>query len=66
MLVVKYSLFAAISTLFNLLFQYLSFQTYSDIGSLYVAIFFGTMAGLITKCILEKKYVFIHQREVVL
>ncbi len=60
MLVVKYSLFAAISTLFNLLFQYLSFQTYSDIGSLYVAMFFGTMAGLITKYIMDKKYIFYH------
>ena len=60
MLAVKYSLFAAISTLFNLLFQYLSFQVYSDIGSLYVAMFFGTLAGLVTKYVLDKKYIFYH------
>ena len=60
MLVVKYSLFAVISTLFNLLFQYLSFLVYSDFGSLYVAMFFGTLAGLVAKYILDKKYIFYH------
>jgi len=60
MLAVKYSIFAIISTLFNLLFQYLSFLVYSDFGSLYVAMFFGTLAGLVAKYILDKKYIFYH------
>ena len=60
MLAVKYSLFAVISTLCNLLFQYLSFLVYSGSGSLYVAMFFGTLAGLATKYILDKKYIFYH------
>ena len=66
MLVVKYSLFATISTLVNLIFQYLSFQVYSNVGSLYLAMFFGTLAGLTVNYILDKKYVFIHQQEVTL
>ena len=60
MLAIKYSLFAVISTLFNLLFQYLSFLAYSGLGSLYVGMFFGTLAGLITKYVLDKKYIFYH------
>ncbi len=60
MLAFKYSIFAAISTLFNLLFQYLSFLFYAGFGSLYVAMFFGTLAGLIAKYILDKKYIFYH------
>ena len=60
MLALKYSIFAVISTLFNLLFQYLSFLFYAGFGSLYVAMFFGTLAGLIAKYILDKKYIFYH------
>jgi hypothetical protein len=44
MLAVKYALFALISTLVNLLFQYLSFQAYSGFGALYVAMAVGTLA----------------------
>ena len=60
MLAVKYTLFAVISTLFNLLFQYFSFLLYSGFGSLYVAMFVGTLAGLVAKYILDKKYIFYH------
>jgi putative flippase GtrA len=60
MLAVKYSLFAVISTLFNLLFQFLSFLAYSGFGSLYVAMFFGTLTGLVAKYVLDKKYIFYH------
>jgi putative flippase GtrA len=42
------------------LFQYFSFLVYSDFGSLYVAMFFGTLAGLVAKYILDKKYIFYH------
>lgn len=60
MFAVKYILFAAISTLFNLLFQYLSFLAYTGFGSLYFAMIFGTLAGLVAKYILDKKYIFYH------
>lgn len=60
MLAIKYTIFAVISTLFNLLFQYLSFLVYSDFASLYVAMFFGTLAGLVAKYILDKKFIFYH------
>ncbi len=60
MTAVKYIIFAVISTLFNLLFQYLSFLVYADFGSLYVAMFIGTLAGLIIKYILDKKFIFYH------
>jgi len=55
---IKYIIFAVISTLFNLLFQYFSFLIYSDFASLYVAMFVGTLAGLIVKYILDKKFIF--------
>jgi len=61
MLVIRYSIFATISTLFNLLFQYLTFLVYSDFGSLYVAMFIGTLAGLIIKYVLDKKFIFYHK-----
>ena len=60
MLAVKYTIFAVVSTLVNLLFQFLSFLVYSDVASLYVAMFFGTLAGLVAKYILDKKFIFYH------
>ena len=60
MLAVKFTVFAGISTLFNLLFQYMSFLIYSGFASLYVAMFFGTLAGLVAKYILDKKFIFYH------
>ena len=56
----KYVFFAVIATLLNLSTQYLSFLLYTDFGSLYVAMFFGTLAGLLSKYILDKKYIFYH------
>lgn len=60
MLALKYTLFAAISILANLLFQYLSFLIYSGFASLYLAMLIGTLAGLVTKYILDKKWIFYH------
>ena len=60
MIAIKYAVFATISTLFNLVFQYLSFLVYTGFGSLYVAMFFGTLAGLVAKYILDKKFIFYH------
>ena len=61
MIAFRYVLFAIISTLVNLGFQYLSFLVYSGFLSLYVAMFIGTLAGLILKYVLDKKYVFFHE-----
>ena len=63
MLAIKYAIFAIISTLFNLLFQYISNHLYSGFGALYIAIFIGTLAGLIPKYILDKRYIFYHETE---
>ncbi|MCK4493424.1 MAG: GtrA family protein [Methylococcales bacterium] len=61
MITIKYILFAVIATGLNLLFQYLSLLIYTDFLSLYVAIFMGTLAGLFSKYILDKKYIFYHK-----
>ncbi len=57
----KYIIFAGISTLFNLSFQYLSFLFYSNFDALYVAMFIGTLAGLVVKYVLDKKFIFYHE-----
>ena len=59
-LALRYVLFAGISTLIILLFQWLSFLVYGGTGSLYVAMFAGTLAGLVAKYILDKKWIFYH------
>ena len=58
LLVLKYSLFALIATIINLFTQFISLAIYSQDFSLYIAIFFGTLTGLIVKYILDKKYIF--------
>ena len=60
MMAIKYTVFAAVSILFNLLFQYISFSVYTDFGSFYVAMLFGSLAGLVAKYILDKKFIFYH------
>ncbi|QOY53731.1 GtrA family protein [Candidatus Sulfurimonas marisnigri] len=60
MIIIRYVLFALVSTVVNILFQYFSFIIYDGFLSLYVAMFFGTLAGLILKYILDKKYIFFH------
>ena len=55
---VKYTLFAVIATLVNLLSQYLFFLTYTGSGSLYIGMFIGTLAGLFVKYILDKNFIF--------
>ena len=61
MTAVKYIIFAVISTFFNLLFQYLSFLIYSDLAVLYFAMVMGTLAGLIVKYVLDKRFIFYHE-----
>jgi len=60
MIAIKYAVFAAIATLFNLTFQFFSFTIYDDLYSLYIAMLIGTLAGLVCKYILDKKYIFYH------
>ena len=61
-------LFADISTLLILLFQYLNFLAYSGYGSRYIAMLPGAVIGLrigyITKYFLDKRNVFFHEEEV--
>lgn len=61
MIALWYALFALFSTAVNILFQYLSFLVYSGYLSLYIAMFTGTVAGLVLKYILDKKYIFFHK-----
>jgi len=61
MIAIKYVFFALISTIFNLLFQYLSFLGYQGFAALYLAMFLGTLAGLVVKYVLDKKFIFYHE-----
>ena len=63
MIAIKYIIFAVISTIINLAFQYLSFVAYSGFLALYIAMFMGTLAGLVAKYIMDKKYIFYHEVE---
>ena len=53
-----YILFAILSSVINLLFQYLSLSLYNGFLSLYVAMFVGTFFGLISKYYMDKVYIF--------
>lgn len=61
----KYTIFAIISTIGNLSTQYIiDFAMKNIIDEkylLYVAMFFGTLIGLIIKYVLDKKYIFNYQ-----
>lgn len=59
-MITRYAIFALLSTALNLFFQYVSFALYSGFLSLYIAMFVGTLAGLVLKYILDKKYIFFH------
>lgn len=61
MIALWYALFALFSTAVNIAFQYLSFLVYDGEFSLYTAMFAGTVAGLVLKYILDKKYIFFHK-----
>lgn len=57
-LALKYALFALIATGVNLLIQSISLSIYAQDFSLYIAMLFGTLMGLLTKYILDKNYIF--------
>jgi putative flippase GtrA len=54
----KYSLFALLATLLNLAAQEAVSRTYFGTGSIYVAMAIGTLVGLLSKYLLDKKYIF--------
>lgn len=60
MIALRYTLFALLSTAVNIAFQYISFLLYGGFLALYVAMFVGTVAGLVLKYVLDKKYIFFH------
>jgi putative flippase GtrA len=57
-LVVKYTLFAIIATVANILCQDAVNRVYHGQHNLYPSMFLGTLAGLVVKYILDKKYIF--------
>jgi putative flippase GtrA len=63
MIAIKYTFFAVVSTALNLFFQYLSFLVYNGLGALYVAMLVGTAIGLVSKYVLDKKWIFYHKTE---
>ncbi len=54
----KYTLFALIAMATNLACQWVSLALYRRAYSFYAAIFVGTLAGLIVKYVLDKRYIF--------
>lgn len=54
MIIVRYFVFAVISTALNLLFQYFSFIVYDGLGSLYIAMSIGTLIGFASKYFLTR------------
>ena len=57
----RYTVFAVISIAVNMFFQFISFTMYDGFFSLYLALFMGTLSGLIVKYLLDKKYIFAYQ-----
>lgn len=58
MLVINYVLFAAIATLVNIAFQEISLVLYDKPFALELSLLVGTLAGLVTKYLLDKRYIF--------
>ena len=57
-LALKYSGFAVLATLANLLAQEISIRLYADSYAVVVAMLMGTLAGWISKYLLDKNYIF--------
>lgn len=55
---IKYSIFALIATVVNILGQDISLRLYEGKGTILVSVFAGTLVGLVTKYYLDKKYIF--------
>ncbi len=61
LLVIKYSLFAVIATITNIICQDVVNRLYHGQFELYASILAGTIAGLVVKYCLDKKYIFLFQ-----
>ncbi|MDW8002928.1 MAG: GtrA family protein [Deltaproteobacteria bacterium] len=55
---IKYAFFAALATATNVVTQFISLNIYNKQHSLYIAMAFGTLAGLVVKYVLDKHYIF--------
>jgi putative flippase GtrA len=58
MFLIKYALFALIATLVNLSTQYPIFWMFKGEWVIYLALFVGTLTGLVTKYWLDKRWIF--------
>lgn len=56
--IISYALFAFLATVVNLGLQWLSFLLYNGLSAIYVAMFWGTVGGLLVKYVLDKIYIF--------
>lgn len=63
MLILRYLLFAALATAFNIISQSICFYFYSGFASIYLAMGIGTLNGLILKYLLDKHYIFNYQTD---
>jgi putative flippase GtrA len=61
MRVFKYIIFAVIATIINIFFQKISHTMYDGYLSLYIGMIVGTIAGLIVKFVLDKKFIFYYK-----
>lgn len=57
-LAVRYAFFALLATLTNIFFQDMANRVYEGYGGIYVSMAAGTLAGLVVKYVLDKKYIF--------
>lgn len=60
-LAIKYTFFAIIATLGNILVQDTVDRLYRGAYGLYIAMLCGTLAGLVIKYVLDKKYIFFYR-----
>jgi len=54
----KYIFFAVIATVVNLITQWLFFRTFDGAWVIYWALMAGTLTGLLTKYVLDKRWIF--------
>ncbi|MGA2222950.1 MAG: GtrA family protein [Syntrophobacteraceae bacterium] len=66
LLVIKYSLFTAIAITINVLCQDVVNRLYHGQFDLYASMLAGTLAGLVVKYILDRKYIFLFQTKSIL
>lgn len=60
-LVIAYATFAALSIAVNICAQALAMMLYAGRGAIPFSIAIGTAAGLISKYVLDKRYIFLHR-----